>query len=234
MRSVDHSGNSQTCQEKSAPIKLPTNITSPRSTGQGRLWARALVLPLVFMAMVACAGGNTISTGQIASMPVPSGWELRTGYTLPAGAGLTEYHPHINDDIRLNSFYRGYRIDEESAQKFKECLAQPPHELQQSEIQGLRAVLDTKGYDFDLRSAKTVDLNGKKILWVEGAWQDAEHTNAQTIYVDSDGTGSAVQEISYSAPAKDYNTYLEEARKSLTSIQWKPLLSLDTPFVFPH
>jgi len=162
-----------------------------------------------------------ISTGQIQSLTVPDGWVKRADGNLPAGAGLVEYHAPGHDDIRLNSFYRGHRVSVESAKAFQDCLAKSPHQLQSAELKALDAVLGDKSYDFDIFFAKTADLNGKRVLSVEGRYTDKEHTGSQTIYVDSDGTGSAVQEISYSARGNDYAANLTQAQKAFKSIVWK-------------
>jgi hypothetical protein len=164
-----------------------------------------------------------ISTGQIQSLTVPDGWIKRADANLRAGAGLVEYHPPGHDDIRLNSFYRGNRVSNAAAQAFKDCLAKPPHQLQSGskELKDLAEVLGDKAYDFDVLFAQTAELNGKRVLWVQGNYTDKKHTGAQTIYVDSDGTGSAVQEISYSASGHDYAAHLTEAQKALKSVVWK-------------
>jgi hypothetical protein len=162
-----------------------------------------------------------ITTGQIEALAVPDGWIKRKGVRLPAGAGLVEYHPPGHDDIRLNSFYRGSRISDDAARAFKECLAKPPHDVTPDELQTLSQVLRDKSYDFK-GSARTEDLNGKRVLIVQGHYTDKEHTGSQTIYVDSDGTGSAVQEISYTASGQDYQMSLDKAQKAFKSIIWKP------------
>ena len=166
-------------------------------------------------------GSALISTGQIAAMSVPNGWVAREAVTLPAGAGLIEYHPVGHDDIRLNSFYRGRRISAEAAQAFKDCLAQSPHALQSAELKALSEVLRDKSYDFEIIFARTEDLNGRRVLSVEGTYKDPARTKSRTIYVDSDHTGSAVQEISYTANSKDYQGHLTEAETALKSIIWR-------------
>ncbi len=162
-----------------------------------------------------------ISTGQIQAMAVPAGWERRADSQLPAGAGLTEFHAPGQDNVRLNSFYRGSRVGAEAARAFHECLAKPPHQLHANEIKALSQVLGDKDDGFDIFFARTVDLNGKRVLSVEGSFKDKDHTSEKTIYVDTDGTGSAVQEISYAACGKDYQRYLGEAEKAFRSIVWK-------------
>ena len=161
-----------------------------------------------------------ISTGQVESMNVPSGWVKRASVKLPAGAGLVEYNPVGHPDIRLNSFYRGHRISDDGAKAFKDCLNEPPHLLKPNELQGLAEAMRDKAYDFK-GTAKTEDLNGKRVLVVEGRYNDEKKTNSQTIFVDADGTGSAVQEISFTACDKDYTANLMKAEKAFKSIIWK-------------
>jgi hypothetical protein len=162
-----------------------------------------------------------LSTGQIEAMRVPEGWVKRDNANIRAGAGLTEFHPVGHDDIRLNSFFRGTRISEKAARAFKDCLAKSPHNLTPEELKGLSQVVRDKSYDFKVRSAKTENLNGKRILSVEGQYKDGGHTGSHTLYVDSDGTGSAVQEISYTASGQDYNFNMDKAQQAFKSIIWK-------------
>jgi hypothetical protein len=82
-------------------------------------------------------------------------------------------------------------------------------------------VVRDKSHDFEVRSEKTEDLNGKRILSVEGEYKDSGHTGSQTLYVDSDGTGSAVQEISYTASGQDYKLNMNKAQQAFKSIIWK-------------
>jgi hypothetical protein len=163
---------------------------------------------------------SIISTGQIESMNVPTGWVKRGKVSLRAGAGLVEYNPVGQENVRLKSFYRGNSVSDEAASAFKDCLNKPPHLLKPEELKGLSEILRDKAYDFK-GSAKTEDLNGKRVLVLEGRYSDEKHTSTQTIYVDSDGTGSAIQEIAYTASGKDYTANLVKAQKAFKSIVWK-------------
>ena len=166
-------------------------------------------------------GGAVIFTGQIEAISVPNGWVARKAVSLPTGVGLIEYHPVGHNDIRLNSYYRGMRIGAEAALAFKDSLAQPPHALKSAELKALSMVLRDKSYDFEIIFARTEDLNGRRVLSVEGTYKDPAHTRSRTIYVDSDHTGSVVQEISYTASSKDYQNHLTEAETALKSIIWR-------------
>lgn len=166
---------------------------------------------------------ETLSSGQIDSMNVPVNWLERPPVRLQSGAGLIEYHAPNDSDVRLNSYYRGNRISDEGAKAFKKCLADPTHEIAKGseELASLAEVLDGKTRNFNVSKAFTDELNGKKVLIVEGSYKDAEHTTSRTVFIDSDGSGSAIQELAYSAPGASYNAHLPEAEKSIKSIKWK-------------
>lgn len=166
---------------------------------------------------------ETISSGQINSMSVPEGWLKRGPVNLRAGEGLAEFHAPSDSDVRLNSYYRGNRISNDGASAFKKCLDSVAHAITKGsdEMKSLSEVLDGKSRYFNISSAFTEELNGKKVLVVEGSHKDAEHTTSRTVYVDSDGTGSAVQEITYSAPGATFKAHLPEAEKAMKSIKWK-------------
>jgi microcompartment protein CcmK/EutM len=156
-------------------------------------------------------------------MNVPEGWVKRDGVKLKANAGLVEYHPAGDNDVRLNSYFRGNRISDDGAKAFTDCLNGAVHAIAKGseELKSLSEVIDDKSGNFNISSAFTEVLNGKKVLVVEGAYKDAEHTTSRSVYVDSDGTGSVVQEISYTAPGSIYKTHLPAAEKALKSIKWK-------------
>ncbi len=166
---------------------------------------------------------NYISTGQIELMKVPTDWVKRDNVNLKANDGLVEYHPADNHDVRLNSSFRGNRISEDAAKAFTNCLKAVEHSIAKGseELKSLAEVIDDKSRNFNISKAFTEDLNGKRVLVVEGAYKDTEHTTTQTRYVDSDGTGSAVQEISYTAPGALFNAHLPAAEKAIKSILWK-------------
>jgi len=168
-------------------------------------------------------GGETMSIGQVHSMSIPEDWVKRGGLDSKAMSGLSEYHPAGHHDVKLNSFYRGMRIGADAAQAFKECLEQAPHLIEKGseELHGLTEILGEKARNFNIGKAFTEVLNGKKVLVVEGSYKDAEHTTSQTRYIDSDGTGSAVQELSYTAPGALFKAYKAAAEGAIKSIIWK-------------
>jgi len=164
--------------------------------------------------------GPIMTVGQVSSMVIPEKWEKRSPEDMPAGAGLVEYHAPGVQDVRLNSFYRGRRINPTTGKYFHDALQAVPHELTGIELENLQEVFDDKrSTNFDARSARTEEWNGRKVLILTGRYK-SDPIFGQTIYVDSDGTGTAVQELSFTAPEKLYERFLPDAQKSLKSIKW--------------
>lgn len=166
---------------------------------------------------------EVMSTGQVGAMKLPDGWVKRDSVNLKANAGLVEYHPAGDNDVKLNSYYRGNRISEDGAKAFKDCLSSAAHAITKGseELKSLAEVIGDSTGNFNISKASTEVLNGKKVLVVEGSHKDAEHTTSQTVYVDSDGTGSAIQEISYTAPGALFKAHLGAAEQAIKSIIWK-------------
>ena len=167
--------------------------------------------------------GTTVSLGQIDQIDIPPGWQEGTAQKPTGGSSLfREFHPADNPEVRLCFYYRGRRISEEAGQAFHSMLEQPPHVLKPEELQPLREVLREKlnSKDFNLLFAKTEEMNGKRVLVVEGAYNNSQ-LKTRELFVDSDGTGTAVQEIYYQAPRNDYARFQPAALSALKSIRWK-------------
>jgi hypothetical protein len=166
----------------------------------------------------------TIQIGQINGLTEPSKWV--PGQPSPK-IGYIEYHPGANDLVKLYTYDRGRRLDPDVAKTFADVLYNyAPHTLKADELSALQknGVLRDKGPNagFTPLIAKTEDLNGRRVLVVEGTWKP-ENLHVRTVYVDADikKDGSVIQELSYQAPASIYHQYLTQARKAIQSVTWK-------------
>lgn len=160
--------------------------------------------------------------GQIDKMTLPQGWG---DGKLPAGATtsgtLKLFSPPGDAESRLGFFYRGQRVSDGSAAAFKRVLESPAHALSPSEISELKEVMrDKDPSSFKTLSVRTEDLAGRRVLIVEGTYTSFNH-DAYSIYVDSDGTGSAVQELWFEAPKVSYSKQLKFVKDSFATIKWK-------------
>jgi hypothetical protein len=166
---------------------------------------------------------DNVSIGQVHEMKIPSGWMEGQSVKPVGGSSLfREFHPSEDPEVKLCFFYRGRRVSDQSAKAFHSALEQPAHTLKANELESLREVLREKGnpQQFNITAARTEDLNGKRVLVVEGKYLNTE-LESRALFVDSDGSGSAVQEIYYQAPRAQYAQNLQAAIDAMKSIRWK-------------
>ncbi|MDP3509207.1 MAG: hypothetical protein Q8T09_14640 [Candidatus Melainabacteria bacterium] len=169
-------------------------------------------------------GIQVIDRGQISSMSMPAGFEKgKTVGGTYANDSFQEYHLSSNANVKFYFEYRGRRMGVESSKVFHDTLEKPPHALAAQELESLHQVLGANRSnkdDFKINSARTEDLNGKRVLTIEGRYP-RHNLSARTVFVDSDGTGSAVQEITFQAPTAEFFKNTAASLNALKSIKWK-------------
>jgi hypothetical protein len=166
--------------------------------------------------------------GQVDSLFLPDGWR-HVDVQLPSGnnAFYREYCLKDNPGVKLCFYYRGQRTTSGTAEAFSELLGSPPHELTEFELNhpGVLETLRNRdaGKGFTVTDARTCMLGGKLVLAVQGYFAEAKpvRQDVYAIYIDSDGTGSAVQEIYFQAPQLEYAEQIDFIQKSLAQIRWK-------------
>jgi hypothetical protein len=161
--------------------------------------------------------------GRVDSMTMPDHFEVGKKVSgTYANNSFQEYHLKNNNDVKIYFEYRGRPMSEGPSRNFRELLDKPPHILDSAEQAKVRDVFGAKSNpdDFKILLAKTEDLNGKRVLILEGR-NPHRNTSSRTTYIDTDGSGSAVQEITYQAPTRDYMRNLTPALNALKTIKWK-------------
>jgi hypothetical protein len=159
--------------------------------------------------------------GQIKSMDLPDGWVECLSEKRTASDFLREFRAPESAEVKLSFYYRGKRIAPGGAADFLQVLSLPDHELSQEEFDSVDLVIrNASDPDFFLlSSSRTETINGKRVLLVEGIWKNGGLVD-MGVFIDSDKTGSAVQEVHYQAPQKDYEHFVEEVENSLKTIVW--------------
>lgn len=161
--------------------------------------------------------------GQVKKLEMPVDWcNLSPERKLDHAPYIIEYAPVKNTGVTLTFYYRGKRIDNQSGQDFLRVLKEPPHQVSAADKELIEMVIRDASVDewFDTYSIYTEKLNGRPVLFLDGVWRKS---NLRTLglFIDTDKTGTAVQELHFSAPAEIYGDYLEEAMSALESIKWK-------------
>ena len=106
-------------------------------------------------------------------------------------------------------------------------LKRPAHELNLQELALIAEVLSDKQslQTFATSGARTEDVNGKRVLIVEGRYKQNQY-DVMHMFIDADGSGRAVQEVYFQAPAHLFTQFQEQARSAWRSIKWKQEVGL--------
>ena len=164
---------------------------------------------------------ETHKVGQIDSIKIPEGWDKSGAAGNSQGASYSEFQAP-GSSSRMEFYYRGQRVSPDEGQNLKGLLKQDGHELSDKEFQSLGSILRGKDDQtkFELDRAWVSDVNSKPVLMVEGRYPENDKKTL-TMLVDSDGTGTAVQELSLTTPAAEFDKQKSAFEKSLKSIRWK-------------
>ncbi len=172
--------------------------------------------------------GTIVSQGQVAEMTLPSGWqEGRTEGAVSGTSSYREFTPENEKDVKVCFFFRGRRMSKDASEAFSKLLKEPAHMLKEDEAKALfnppiKELLRDKAIPggFNLESAKTEVINGKKVLVLEGFFPGIQE-RTRAMYIDADGTGSAVQEVFYQAPKDKFMKHQPSANAAFKSIKWQ-------------
>lgn len=200
------------------PPERPQEVLMARADGDQSPFLRELQ-----MDSRAKARDGKFSTGQIQSIKLPNGWKEKDSCPAPDKLScLTEFNPPDNPEARLEFFYRGVRVPDAPAGAFNSILAKPDHALDRDEFQSLGEILRGKEKDelFQLDSASTETINGKRVLLLEGRYRSND-LRTMSMLIDSDGTGEAVQEVALVSPENGFEALKGTVKEAYGSIKWK-------------
>ena len=181
------------------------------------------VMKSVMMTGIKAPSAEVKDLGQVEKMTMPSGWEAGPDYSKRQhAASYQEFHPPGQPECQLGFYYRGRRTSETAGELFKDVLAKPAHELSGAEYASLQEVVrdKAKAEDFTVKTAHTEEINGKKVLVVEGRY-NGNQNDAKHMFIDSDGTGTAVQEVFFQASKEKFAKYGNAADQAMRSVVWK-------------
>jgi hypothetical protein len=169
---------------------------------------------------------NLISDlGQIQQITLPPDWSAgQTEFNRVGSSAFREYHPPGQDAVHFCFYYRGLRTGASAGNAFRETLDKPDQTLSTADLAALSQTLRNKDPEtFTVFQACTREINGKKVLLVEGSFFKGQPNQVDTlaVYIDSDGTGTAVQELQYQATPEEYPQYRQQVEAALQSIHWK-------------
>ena len=163
-----------------------------------------------------------VNYGQIGSMPMPAGWvESERRENVTGNSSLRKFCPVDDERAGLYFYYRGYGLGPSAAGTFAGILHAGPHHLDSAEVLCLGTVIREKAnaQDYTVFTALVTSLSGRDVLVVEGG-DNRFDESAFSIYIDADGSGRFVQEISFQAPTLQYHQYVQCFKDCLQKLVW--------------
>lgn len=123
----------------------------------------------------------------------------------------------------LSVYDRGMPIASSQAAQFKSVLEKDPHSLTPGELKNLgKQVLGNLGDQsaFDVKSAETKMINGKKVLAVEGNFKEGGK-HFYGCFIPRDETCKQIQEVYFEGANNTFHEHRDQAMDCIHSIKWK-------------
>ncbi len=197
------------------------------------------------------AGGNIVAglalsdRGPIKNIQFPNGWQQTDSTAGGVGNRSVEtYGPAGDNSVGISVFYGGLPTADAGAKAFAQLLKDKPatngpQTLTADEIKGVADALgrlnvgdnqytNTGRYRppvFHIDSARTVQVNGRTVLSVEGAFVDMNGKPVKGfngVFADTDGSGKRIQQVYLQGAPDKLLQYKRQFDQTLSSIEWKP------------
>ncbi|HEY9731161.1 MAG TPA: hypothetical protein V6C89_04580 [Drouetiella sp.] len=160
--------------------------------------------------------------GQIRSMELPPTWQLLDSH-VPAAASpsYVRFGPVNVPQVELIIYHAQRPLPREVQESLQSILAAKENLLTKSQIDSLSVMLREASLQgaFNFLSARSQDWNGKKVILVEGRWNDTQQDRFWMFIPDS-AECESVQEVWFQAPVAQYPAHLKQARQAINSIRW--------------
>lgn len=158
----------------------------------------------------------------IKGLETPDGWEREiTECGLDRTACSVNFRPTDGSDTTLSFYDRGYPVVGSGAELFQQLIEKPSHVLNEDEIKQLTeqviGVLADKSA-FKITRAQTEDLNGKRVLTIDGDWSNGKKFHGYFIPAPD----HRIREMYFEGDKQAFDTNFRSALDSINSIQWMP------------
>lgn len=167
--------------------------------------------------------------GQIEQMILPKGWietspRARGLYCFAGLSHFFEFRPPDSPETAICHWSRGLsgRFLSPSASTLLLSLTGGcAHNLSEPEINAAKEIFAPhNSQDLLLSACRVGDLNGKRLLMMEGSWRQAGDRVFAMFYPAEPG-GSMVEQLHFEAPEGEWERYMERAVEVFRSIVWR-------------
>jgi hypothetical protein len=160
--------------------------------------------------------------GQIKSMELPPSWQLIEDYRPgTASPSYVRFGPAMPPNVELYLFYPGRPLPGGVQEALRTILSAKEGQLTAKQIESLSIMLReaTLPDAFNFLNARSQDWNGKRVIIVEGRWNQIQQDRFW-MFIPHSPDCETHQEVWFQAPVEVYPAQLKFARQALNSIQW--------------
>lgn len=158
----------------------------------------------------------------VRGLETPNGWEREiTECGLDRTACSVSFRPPDGSDTTLSFYDRGYPVLGAGAEKFRELIDKPPHSLTADEIEQLTEQVIGPLADksaFAITHARTEELNGKRVLTIDGDWSSGKKFHGYFIPAQN----HRIRELFFEGDTAEFDLNFRSAQRSISTIQWMP------------
>lgn len=160
--------------------------------------------------------------GRLRRIQFPQDWVETKRSSEPLSAqDVRSFHAPANDSTQVRLAFGGRAQAASVGHVFVDMLAGPGRELNAGELKSVLPMLgvmaDTRW--FAIESARTTEVAGRRVLAVGGRYLQDPYA-MKTLFVDTDESGTYVQEISFVCPTQDVETAQGLFDHVLASLEW--------------
>ncbi len=159
--------------------------------------------------------------GQIERMLLPSGWTEREAAPELDRSGLRLFYAPGTDNVQLRLGRRATEPPGRTVAAFARTLHQAGHELSDEEFQSLVPLFGDMAdrTQFETVNARTIELNGRPVIWLEGRWLDVPFWSGTVFFPGLDHYGE-VEDVTCFAALEDHEMHLMTFEQILSSMRW--------------
>jgi len=162
--------------------------------------------------------------GQFSDLEVPGKWIRQRKQAGSVMSSCFLQFQLENEPQTLLCYYtRGFPAGISATSAFREIMAKRPHALDMQERQSILEILRDKSpaKDFKITSLRTIDLDGRRTLIVEGTFT-LSNLNCVCMFIDGgEGTNKCmIEEVSYIAPRTNYYLHYASVTRAFNKVTW--------------
>ncbi len=158
----------------------------------------------------------------IKGLDAPDGWSREiTECGLDRTSCSVSFTPPDGSDSTLSFYDRGFPVVGSGGEKFRQLINKPPHMLNADEIEQLSEQVIGPLADksaFTITRAETQELNGKRVLTIDGDWSSGKAFHGYFIPAPE----NRIREMYFEGDKPAFIQHLQSAIDSMRSIQWMP------------